>query len=271
MRKFRLTAIVFTMSAVAAFAIVTSSQAQTPQAQAPQQPASPKPYTPVAVTPPAPATDPTFEAFRKQLAEVAKRKDRVGLSRLVVAQNFFWQREGGEGADKKKSGIDNLAAAIGLDGKQAFGWDMLNDAAEDPTLEPSPERTGVMCAPAQPKFDAAAFEQLTKATGTEDGDWAFPVATGVEVRGGPQPNAAVDEKLGLHLVWVLPAEPPPAPAGNARPNQPPAAPPAVKIVTPAGKIGYVAIDAIAPIGSEQLCYVKDASGWKIAGFIGGEQ
>jgi len=269
MRTFRLSAIAFTVSAAAALAVIAPAlHAPSAQAQAPQEPAKPKPYTPVAVTPPAPASDPTFEAFRKQLAEVAQRKDRVGLGRLVVAQGFFWQREGGDGADKKKSGIDNLAAAFGLDAKQGIGWDMLSDAAEDPTLEPSPERSGVMCAPAEPKFDLAAFEQLTKATGTDDSDWAFPVATGVEVRGGPQPHAAVIEKLGLHLVWVLPEEPPPA---SARPNQPPTAPPPVKIVTPTGKVGYVAIDTIAPIGSEQLCYLKDASGWKIAGFIGGEQ
>jgi hypothetical protein len=29
-------------------------------------------------------------------------------------------------------------------------------------------------------------------------------------------------------------------------------------------------DAILPIGGEQLCYVKEAGAWKIAGFYGGE-
>jgi len=27
--------------------------------------------------------------------------------------------------------------------------------------------------------------------------------------------------------------------------------------------------SIAPIGNDQICYVNDASGWKIGGYIGG--
>jgi hypothetical protein len=27
---------------------------------------------------------------------------------------------------------------------------------------------------------------------------------------------------------------------------------------------------VLPIGGEQLCYIKEAGGWKIAGFMGGE-
>jgi hypothetical protein len=37
----------------------------------------------------------------------------------------------------------------------------------------------------------------------------------------------------------------------------------------AGKIGYVLVDSVAPIGNDQPCYVKDSSGWKIGGYIGG--
>jgi hypothetical protein len=36
-------------------------------------------------------------------------------------------------------------------------------------------------------------------------------------------------------------------------------------------VGFVSGDAISPIGNDQVCYIKDASGWKIAGVIGGEQ
>ena len=43
----------------------------------------------------------------------------------------------------------------------------------------------------------------------------------------------------------------------------------LRIVTPAGKAGYVSVDSIAPLGNDQLCYVKDGGGWKIAGYIGG--
>ena len=28
------------------------------------------------------------------------------------------------------------------------------------------------------------------------------------------------------------------------------------------------IDEIAPLGNDQLCYVKDGSGWKIGGYLG---
>ena len=39
-----------------------------------------KPYQSVAVTPPAPFNDPSFVAFRKQLADVAANKDRAALA-----------------------------------------------------------------------------------------------------------------------------------------------------------------------------------------------
>src|SRR5687767_7256223 len=79
--------------------------------QAPQPPAPPKPYKKVAVSLPAPLADPSLEAFRRQLADIAKRKDRAALAALIVPQGFFWERESGNGADEKKSGIDNFAAA----------------------------------------------------------------------------------------------------------------------------------------------------------------
>ena len=71
--------------------------------------------------------DPSFEAFRKQLGAIAEKKDRKALAGLV-AQNFFWMGEKGDKADKKKPGIDNLAKAIELDGKEAPGWEMLGAA-----------------------------------------------------------------------------------------------------------------------------------------------
>ena len=47
---------------------------------------------------PAPVKDPSFDAFRKQLGEAAAKKDRAALSRLVVAQGFFWDGEKGDQA-----------------------------------------------------------------------------------------------------------------------------------------------------------------------------
>jgi hypothetical protein len=234
-----------------------------PQAAPQQRPGGPqapavaiKSYKPVAVALPTPANDPSFEAFRKQLGDIANRKDRAGLAKLVVAQGFFWDGQNGDKADKKKPGVATLEQALGgFTGPEAQGWEALASAANDPTLESLPDHNGVMCGPAGPNIDDKAFEALTKETGTDPGDWAFPVAPNLEVRGGPQPNAPVVEKLGMYLIRVIPDQP----QGNA--------PPAfVRIVTPSGKTGFVAIDGISPIGFDQLCYLKDASGWKITGY-----
>ncbi len=275
MRRLYLMPLNFATTALVAIALSAPSQAQgqrPPQPgpnmqrppQAPQA-APPKPYQPVTISAPAPIKDPSFEAFRKQIADIAKRKDRNALARLIVAQGFFWDGEKGDKADKRRPGIDNLAKALNLAAKDGSGWETLAGYVTDPTGSTPENRKNVTCAPGDPVFDGKAFEALTKATGTEDSDWGIATQPGVEVRGGPQPNAPVIEKLGMHFVRVMQdtAAPP------ANPNQ---APPPLRIVTPSGKIGYVPAEAISPLGSDQLCYVKDASGaWKIAGFIGGEQ
>lgn len=245
-----------------AIAPATAQQQQRPpQQQAAPKVAPPKPYKPVALKLPAPTTDPSFEAFRKELGAIAQKKDRAALAKLVVAQGFFWEGENGDKADKKKSGADNLAAALGLAAKDSDGWDLLGGYSADPTTMPYAEKQGVVCAPADPTFEEKELEDLAKATQTDPGDWGFPVTDGVEVRAEPKANAPVSEKLGLFFVRVLPDEVP------AAQNQAPM----LKIVTPAGKVGYVSGDAVAPLGNDQLCYVKDGAGWKIAGFIGGDQ
>ena len=64
----------------------------------------------------------------------------------------------------------------------------------------------------------------------------------------------------MNLVRVLP--------DSGVPNDP--NPPAfLHVATPSGKSGFVAMDAIAPLGGDQMCYSKDAGGWKITGFLGG--
>jgi len=227
----------------------------------PQQPAAApvKPYKPVSITAPAPVADPSFEAFRKQLGAVAQKKDRKALAGLVAA-NFFWMGEKGDKADKKKPGIENLAKAIQLDGKEAPGWEMLGGAAGDPTGSPFPDRKDTICSPADPTFNGQELEALAKATGTEEGDWAYPTQTGLEVHAGQQPNSPVVEKLGLHFVRVM--------QDNAPGNQ---QSPMLKVVTPSGKIGFVPAEALSPLGNDQLCFSKEGGGWKISGFIGGEQ
>jgi len=242
---------------VVAACILALSSAAAPQNQqrGQPQPASPGPYKPVTVTSPQAVNDAALEALRKQLGEVTQHKDRATLAKLVVNQGFFWIGEKGDRADKRKSGIDNLAAALGLQNKDGAGWDMLASFADDPTGAPLPDRKSVICAPADPTFDGKAFNQLLASTKTDSGDWAYPVSTDVEVRAAPQANAPVIEKLGSVFVRVD--------AENIS-----SAPAFLRIVTPAGKTGFVSVDSVAPIGNDQLCYVKEAGGWKIGGYIG---
>ena len=115
-----------------------------PRGQQPPPPAKAGPYKTVSVTPPHAINDATFETFRKQMNEAAQRKDRGALAKLVVGQGFFWLRENGDRADKSKSGVDNLAAALGLNNKDSAGWDMLASFADDPTGGPLPDRNGAL-------------------------------------------------------------------------------------------------------------------------------
>jgi hypothetical protein len=241
--------------ALVAACIFALSSAATAQDQQRGQPQPAKPASPVAVTAPQASNDAALEALRKQLGEVAQHKDRAALAKLVVGQGFFWIGEKGDRADKRKSGIDNLAAALGLKNKDGAGWDMLASFADDPTGAPLPNRKDAICAPADPGFDGKAFNDLLASTKTDPGDWAYPVSADVEVRATPQANAPVIERLGSVFLRID-AET----ASNA--------PTFMRVVTPAGKTGFVSVDAIAPIGNDQLCYVKEAGDWKIGGYVG---
>jgi hypothetical protein len=223
-------------------------------------PAAPvKPYKPIAVTPPTAFGDAAFVAFRKQLGDIAQRKDRAGLGKLVVAQGFFWMQDK-DLADKRKSGLDNLAKAIDLDAKDGSGWDILGGYADEPTAAPWPDRPGVMCAPANPDIDTKAFEALLDTTQTSPAEWGYPMKDGLEVRSAAKADAPVTEKLGLTLVRVLPT---PAPSD---PNAPQSF---LQVATPNGKTGFVSGDAFAGLGGDEMCYSKDAGGWKITGYFGG--
>jgi hypothetical protein len=248
------------VGALAPVAVLAQVLAQSPAQQPSQAPApAPGPYKPVAITVPPPLNDPSFDAFRKQLADIAQKKDRAALARLIAA-NFFWIPEDTDLADKKKSAIDNFAKALGLDGANAVGWDALAAYAVETTVMPDPQRNGVLCAPAEPAFDERAADELANATQTDAADWAFPIRDGIEVRATAKKDAPVVDKLGLYLVRVL-ADDSPANAVMAA---------FLKVMMPSGKIGFVSVEAVLPIGGEQLCYLKDAAGWKVAGFLGGE-
>jgi len=236
-------------------ACLPPAAAQKPSRGAPL-PAPARPYKPIAIALPKPMADAGFDALRKQIGEAAARKDRAALARLVVAQGFFWQRENGNSADKRKSGIDNLANALGLNNKDGAGWDMLAGYAEDPSASAAAEHKGAVCAPGDPTFDRKAFDELTKATQTDAVDWGYTVSDAIEVHATTQADAPVVEKLGLGFVRISPDNKP----GSAS---------YMRIVTPGGATGYVSVDSIAPIGNDQICYVKDGGAWKIGGYIGG--
>jgi hypothetical protein len=233
-------------------------QGQKGAPQQAQQPAPPAPYTALAVAPPKPSTDPSLAAFRKELAAVAQKKDRGALAKLVLPKDFFWLKEEGNAAGKK-SGIEALATALNLAAKDGSGWEMLGEFAADETAAPYPDRPNTVCAPSGPQFNPPDLEKLVDATKTDFSEWAYTSQANVEVRAAAQQNAPVIDKLGTILVRVMP---------DTAPN---ASQEFMRIVTPGGKVGFVMAEALNPLGSDQLCYGKDASGaWKIVGVIGGE-
>jgi hypothetical protein len=247
-------------AASAMLVAVSVAQQQAPQKPRPQAPI--KPYQTVATTLPSTVNDATFDTFRRQLGEISVKKDKAGLAKLVIAQGFFWRGEKGEKADKAKSGMDNLAAAVQLNANDDTGWDQLASYAYDPTAAPIASIKDVICSPADPVFNDKDFEALLKATQTELEDWGYPLLDGIEVRSTRLSNAPVIDKLGLHFVRVLVDENSPA----IGPNQLPV----LQVVTASGKTGYIPAFALAPLGNDQLCYRKEGSGWKIVGYIGGD-
>jgi hypothetical protein len=220
------------------------------------QVAAPAPYKPVMVQPPAVFADAGLEAFRKQLIAIAAKKDRAALAKLV-APNFFWERVDGKPAPKRAA-IDNLAAALDLGAVDGSGWEMLAALAADPTAGPAEGKPGTLCSPADPQFDNAAYEQLIKESGTDIFDWGYPDADGIEVREQPDAEAKVVEKLGLHFVRVY-----------YDPQETDVSEDWLRVVTPSGKVGFVAADTLNAIGNDQLCYAKGGNTWRIAGYVGG--
>ena len=220
-------------------------------------PPAARPYKPVVITPATPLSDAGLDAMRRQLGEVARRKDRAALANLVVAQGLFWWRQNRDTADKRKSGIDNLAAALNLNNKDSAGWDILAGYADDAGAAPSAEHKGAFGVPADPAFNRKDFDELIKTTRSDPSEWGYPVSANIDVHAGPQANAPVIDRLGLAFVRVMPEATPTSAAY-------------VRIVIPSGKAGYVSVDTIAPVGNDQLCYVKDGEAWKIGDYIGGE-
>lgn len=227
-------------------------------AQAPPKAA----YQPVAVKIPDAPGDQSFAAFRNELAAAARRRVYAELARLVVTRDFFWERDFGGSLDRGKTGIENLAVAIGLERGDGNGWTMLAMFAAETAAAPVESRPGILCAPARPQFDEAEFAALIGRTGTDTIDWAYPRNATVGVRATASMTAAVIETLGLHFVRVLGTttnDEMPLPGRNVW----------TQVAAPSGKIGFVAPAMLISPQAEQLCYAKDITGrWRIVGFVG---
>ena len=229
----------------------------------PPRPAA-RAYQPVMVTLPTAADDAELESFRDEIAAVAKTRVYVELERLVAAQGFFWDRDFDGSFDSRRPGVDNLAAAVGLERSNGRGWATLLRLAGEKTAGPLTGRPGILCAPGEPNYDGVAFDQAVDASRSTAQEWSFVRADKTAVRSAPKDNAAVIDTLGTILVRVLAYQSKEQEAESRRAAW-------VRVATPAGKIGFIAPGALAPLSPERLCYGKDGFGrWRIVGFVSGD-
>lgn len=236
-------------------ACVVMATAQT-HAQAPTH----KPYKPVEVEFTKPLAEPSFAAFRKQLAALAKRADRDALKSLADP-DFFIDNDIEGLFNPKRAATDNLFAALRLDKDPVRGFAQLAAFAEEPSVGAPKAHRKTWCAPAPPRFDDAELYPLMEETGSDVADWHYPRQAGLAVRVRPEANAAVIEKLELALVRVL---------GFSRTRDDDTRRLAwAKIVTPSGKVGYVAPGALLSPVSNRLCFTKNGADWNIAGYVSG--
>ncbi len=234
-----------------AFVAAVPASAQQPPPQAP-----PKAYKPVVVSAPAPMSDAGLDALRKQMGDIAGKKDKKGLAGVVVAKGFFWDRADGKPADGKKPSVDNLSAAVGL--PDDAGWDSLGAYAAEPTAAPSDAHKDAVCAPASPQYDQKALDALAKATGTDPFEWGFVSQAGSEIHAKADAKSPLVEKVDMILIRMY-----------EDPNASSEGGDFTRVVAPSGKVGYISSDAVRMLQSDQLCYVKDGAAWKIGGYIGG--
>jgi hypothetical protein len=248
----------------------TLAQAPAQRAPAPARPAAPAPAVPsqapyksVAVTVPTIPRDAGFDGLRKELADIAKRKDRAALAQRVAAKDFFWERDFSGSFDPRRPSVDNLAAALTLEADDGSGWDALAAFAAETSAGPLPGRPSVICAPAIPQFDEDARGRLVESTQSDGLEWNYPRSAGLQVRAAPQANAAVTETLGLHFVRVLGFEDKDGDTDPARHAW-------ARVATPSGKTGFTAPNSLLSPYADRLCYGREGSGpWRIVGYVGG--
>ncbi|HTS39701.1 MAG TPA: hypothetical protein VMH84_04070 [Xanthobacteraceae bacterium] len=225
-------------------------------------PSSPRPYQVVAATFPAAPEDASLDTFRQAFATVVKARVYGELARLVTSQGFFWDRDFNGSFDGQQSAVDNLAAAVHLEHGNGNGWVTLAGFAAETKVASLTGRPGIVCAPAEPSFDQAEFDRLLDTTRTSARDWAVPRADKTPVYAAARSNAKVKDTLAPTLVRVV--------NSLAKDNEPESLRAAwVRVMTPSGRVGYVAPGALMPLSAARLCYGQDGFGrWHIAGFVG---
>ena len=178
-----------------------------------------------------------------KLAEIAQKRDRAALAERVAA-DFFWIPETIDLADKQRPAIENVAKALRLDAPDDVGWDMISAHAGEATAAAHPQHNGLICSPLEASFDDVAADELADVTQTDATDWVFPIRDGVEVRSGDRQDAAMIETLGLYLVRAICERF----AGNAVLS-------VIKVLTPSGRVGFVPLTSVLPIGgaADVLC------------------
>ncbi len=238
--------------------VVMAALALLPAAGVAEQ-AAYRPYKPVAVTLAGLVTDKSLDVFRKQLAGIVQRKDRAALAKIVAAKDFFWEGDLGAVFDPKKSGVDNLTAALRLPDADGRGWAALGAFAAETTVARSTTNAEARCAPAQPDYEDADLAELTEATDTDVVDWSYPRAAGLQARATAAASAPAIETLGLYLVRVLGYE------SKDRSERDRAW---IRIATPGGKIGYLPPASLVSPLSDRLCFAKDGNAWRIIGYTG---
>ena len=204
-----------TLLSVGVFMPETGSAQQGGRPGQPPPVAPIKPYKAIAVTPPKPMSDASFDAFRKQLADVAsartapgwpnwsRRRAFSGCKKRTWRTRQIRRRQSRQGRRSRRQG------RLGLGGAQQL-------AATDRPPSPCrttkawcvrrPLRLRYECARRPPQVD----RKPTRPTGATSSRTASRRAA------RRQPNAPVVEKLGLILVRVLPDDAPPA--DNAAPT-----------------------------------------------------
>ena len=207
---------------------------------------------------------PASPRFGRTSPIIAAHRVFAELAGNVIAHGFFWDSDFTGSFNSKKTGAENLAAAIRLEEGSGRGWQMLADFAAEPTATEIAALPGVICAPGAPAFSQDDFDRLVDSTRTTAADWVFPRIEGLELHAAPRSASAVAEKLGGHFVRLLGFDTAPANADPLRTSW-------ARIAAPSGQVGYVAPGGLMSPGAPQLCYVKDITGrWRIAGFVGGQ-